>query len=73
VTHLTLETKEEDKKLKEAPDHPNCRSLKRVDHGKVINTFCKILEVDGLYRLQNMLFDTYSTVQRRKENPAILS
>jgi hypothetical protein len=34
VTHLTLETKEEDKKLKEAPDHPNCRSLKRVDHGK---------------------------------------
>ena len=41
--------------------------------GKMINTFCKILEVEGLYRLQNMLFDNYSTVQRRKENPAILS
>jgi hypothetical protein len=28
-------------------------------------------EVEGLYRLQHMLPDTYSTVQRRKEYPAI--
>lgn len=41
--------------------------------GKMINAFCKILEVEGLYSLQHMVFDTYSTVERNKENPAIPS